>query len=120
MTLSVELSPKERPEAFQLLIQLRALTRALRRFLDTEDYAHFREAVQIHNSIRSSKLYEHLSGHLDLDNNINQLNAIYESSRGVLSENSFGRMLDQVVYTIVRANIVSTGLEFKLKRMRKG
>ncbi|MEM0440651.1 MAG: hypothetical protein QXF45_03815 [Candidatus Caldarchaeum sp.] len=115
-----ELAPKERPEAYDLLQQIRRMTKALRNFLDSEDFKHFEQALQIHDMFSKNHVYLHLSGHLDLDNNINQLKSIYEMSKGNLDDLSFGRMLDQVVYTIVRANIVSTGLEFKLKRMRKG
>ncbi|MCS7110439.1 MAG: hypothetical protein NZ956_03095 [Candidatus Caldarchaeum sp.] len=118
--MAVELTPKERPEAFELLQNLRALAKSLRKFLDTEDFGHFEEALRTHQTIKASKVYEHLSGHLDLDNNISQLKIIYDSTGGKIDDIAFGRMLDQVVYTIVRANIMATGLEFKLKRMRKG
>lgn len=118
--MSTELSPKERPEAFELLQQLRAFSKSLRKFLDTEDFAHFEEALKIHETMKESQIYGHLSGHLDIDNNIGQLRTLYETTGGKIDDMTFGRMLDQVVYTIVRTNIVSTGLEFKLKRMRKG
>ncbi|BAJ51335.1 hypothetical protein CSUB_C1484 [Candidatus Caldarchaeum subterraneum] len=118
--MATELTPKERPEAHELLKKLRLLAKTLRSFLDTEDFTYFTESVKIHQEIRGIPIYQHLSGHLDLDNNMEQLQKIYETGGANMDDMTFGRMLDQVVYTIVRANIVSTGLEFKLKRMRKG
>lgn len=118
--MSTELTPKERPEAHELLKKLRLLAKTLRTFLDTEDFTYFVESVKLHQEIKDNHIYRHLSGHLDLDNNMEQLQKIYEAGGANIDDMTFGRMLDQVVYTIVRANIISTGLEFKLKRMRKG
>jgi hypothetical protein len=120
MVMAHELLPKERPELVSLHKQLRALINSLRRFVDEEDYRHLEEAGRIHESIKSNKHYELLSGRIDLENNLKAMVATVAAAGGKLDDLTHGRLLDQAVYTIVRANIASTGLEFKLKRMRKG
>ncbi|MEM1943419.1 MAG: hypothetical protein QXO30_08105 [Candidatus Caldarchaeum sp.] len=118
--MSHELSPKERPELVELHEGLRSLVKALRSFLDTEDYGWLKKAFEVHQKLVSNKHYQGLSGRLDLDNNLRAMNQVYLAYGEKSDDFTHGRLLDQVVYTIVRANIISTGLEFKLKRMRKG
>ncbi len=113
-----ELSPKERPELLTLHKGLRNIIAALREFLDTEDYTYLEKAVEIGEVLKTNKHYGTLSGRLDLENNLKAMYHIYKNQK--IDDFVHGRLLDQVVYTIVRANIISTGLEFKLKRMRKG
>ncbi len=120
MVMAHELSPKERPELLTLHQGLRNIVTALRQFLDTEDYTHLEKALNILETIKTNKHYHTLSGRLDLENNLKTMHQIYQTYGGNIDDFVHGRLLDQVVYTIVRANIISTGLEFKLKRMRKG
>ncbi|MEM4280614.1 MAG: hypothetical protein QW470_05650 [Candidatus Caldarchaeum sp.] len=115
-----ELSPKERPELLNLHQGLRNIVTVLREFLDTEDYSHLEKAVNILESIKANKHYHTLSGRLDLENNLKAMYEIYRTYGDKMDDFMHGRLLDQVVYTIVRTNIISTGLEFKQKRMRKG
>ncbi|MEM2095006.1 MAG: hypothetical protein QXV86_01875 [Candidatus Caldarchaeum sp.] len=120
MVVSHELSPKERPELVELHEGLRRVVKALRIFLDTEDYGFLKKAFELHQKLLSNKHYQGLSGRLDLENNLRAMNQVYLAYGEKTDDFTHGRLLDQVVYTIVRANIISTGLEFKLKRMRKG
>ncbi|MCS6769615.1 MAG: hypothetical protein NZ570_04170 [Candidatus Caldarchaeum sp.] len=120
MVVSHELSPKERPEVLELHRGLRDVVKALRNFLDTEDYGFLRKAVEAHERLKTHKQYPSLSGRLDLENNLKAMDEISRSHSDKMDDLVHGRLLDQVVYTIVRANIITTGLEFKLKRMRKG
>jgi len=115
-----ELSPKERPELLELHRHLREIIAELRKFIDTEEYNHLERAMQIHENVKGHRHYSVLSGRLDLENNLHSMYQTYRSLKGRLDDLIHGRLLDQAVYTIVRANIMATGLEFKLKRMRKG
>ncbi|MEM4417893.1 MAG: hypothetical protein QXD32_07540, partial [Nitrososphaerota archaeon] len=63
---------------------------------------------------------EWLSGFDDLDRNITAIHNVWRESGGDFRDFVHGRLLDQAVYSLVRANIMATGLEFKMKRMRKG
>ena len=115
-----ELGPKDRPELLSLHGELRELIGCLRQFIDTEDYAFLEKAYTIKEKIKNGMKIELLSGFEDLDKNLNIMYYSWREAGGNLEDYVHGRLLDQAVYSIVRANIITTGLEFKMKRMRKG
>jgi hypothetical protein len=115
-----ELGPKDRPELLSLHGELRKLIGCLRQFIDTEDYGFLEKAYTVKEKIKNSMKIEWLSGFEDLDKNLNIMYYSWMEAGGNLGDFVHGRLLDQAVYSIVRANIMATGLEFKMKRMRKG
>lgn len=118
--MSHELSPKDRPEIISLHSSLRELISSLRMFLDTENYNYLERAYSIKEKIKTRMRIEWLSGFDDLDRNITAIHNVWRENGGVVKDFVHGRLLDQAVYSLVRANIMATGLEFKMKRMRKG
>ncbi|GBC68722.1 hypothetical protein HRbin01_00406 [archaeon HR01] len=113
-----ELSPKERPDILSMHRSVRDIIESLQKFVETEDYAYVERAFNEKERLKSHGKLEYISGFQDLESN---LDTLYNSVKGgVAADFVHGRLVDQAVYTIVRANIIATGLEFKLKRMRKG
>lgn len=104
-----------------LWLFLRSVIRNLRAFLDTNDYKFVTEAykqVEIFNSV--NKYVDELSGLRDLLNNLSEMHARVTSNGAKISLLEHGLLAQQAVYAISRANILSVGLEFKLKRFKGG
>ncbi len=115
-----DLGPKDRPELLTLHHSLRELIGCLRNFIDSEDYGFLEKAYTIKEKIKNTMHIGYLSGFNDLDKNLNAMYIVWREAGKNLEDYTHGRLLDQAVYSIARANIMATGLEFKLKRMRKG
>lgn len=91
----------------------------LRSFLDVEDYGYLKKACELAEYASSKIDYlENMHGFRDLYNNLKDLRNQLESKSWKLTEEEYGRISEQVTYTIVRANIIAMGLNFKLKRMK--
>ncbi len=108
-------SPLElRGEALILRDRIRDVLKNLRAFVEVEDYSFVKKAQQLCESLDSKEL----SGLEDLKNNVRAIYLAYRQADGKLDVETHAHLVSQAVYAIVRANILLTGLEFKVKRMR--
>lgn len=99
---------------------LRSIVTDLRGFLETDDYRFIQEACAKAGSLESVGEAAHLSGMRDLVENLRSMKEKLERSGYNLSTVEHGLLAQQAVYTISRANILATGLEFRFKRARGG
>ncbi|MEM0452987.1 MAG: hypothetical protein QW048_03565 [Nitrososphaerota archaeon] len=98
---------------------LRMLIFNLRAFLDTEDKKYLERAYSILCYASSDPRYvEKMHGFKDLQKNLESIYSEFKDKGLNLGEEDFSRLSEQVVYTIVRANIIATGINFRLKRMK--
>jgi len=115
-----ELSPQMRPLILECMDKLKEIILMFRKFLDEENFEYVERAYVINQEIKNRpEFLKVMSGYRDLDNNIE---AIYKAVKenNVMDDTLYGRIANQAVYIITRANIIYTGLEFRMKRMRKG
>jgi len=100
---------------------LRGIVDSLRGFIDTDDYAFIERAHRLGGELRE-KLGgdDKLSGERDLINNLASMYEKVQRAGGSLPTMEHGLLVQQAIYTITRANIMSVGLEFKMKRMKGG
>lgn len=91
----------------------------LRAFLDTEDYKYFDQANKLVMYAASKPDYsENMYGFRDLYNNMKTMHELIESKNQKLTEEEYSKLSEQVIYTIVRANLIATGVNFRLKRAK--
>lgn len=100
-------------DVIELWRSIRKVAELLRKFLDTEDYSYIEQAWYVCKDIGIDG-----SGIRDLKSNIDEMYECYRSSTGSIDLDVHGRLVSQATYALVRANIISRGLEFKIKRMR--
>lgn len=100
--------------------QLRLVISDLRSFVETDDYGFVRSAAERIRSLEGEELASELSGLRDLINNVREMNRKVSESNGRLDDIDHGLLVQQAVYSISRANIVSVGIEFRLKRLKGG
>jgi len=103
-------------EAFTLT---RMVIHDLRGFLETENYNYLERAYRLVEHASSKKEYgEEMAGLRDLRENLKEIHEKL-SEKNDLTEEEHAELSHQVVYAIVRANLIANGLNFKLKRMRR-
>lgn len=108
-------SPVElREEILGLRDRIRDVLKNLRAFVEVEDYFFIEKAQQLFESLDG----KWLSGLEDLKNNVRTIYLAYRQTGGKLDTETHAHLVSQAVYAIVKANILLTGLEFKVKRMR--
>ncbi len=110
-------------ESRRILREAFTLTRMvvfnLRAFLDTEDYKYFKRAYKLVEYAASKPQYvENMYGFRDLYNNMKAMYELLESRSWNPSEEEYAKLSEQVTYTIVRANLIATGINFRLKRFK--
>jgi len=105
---------KLREEFLELRDIIRDVLKNLRAFVEVEDYSFVEKARQLCESLDGKEL----SGFEDLKNNVETIYLAYRQTGGKLDTETHAHLVSQAVYAIVRANILLTGLEFKVKRMR--
>jgi len=93
---------------------IRDILESLRAFVESEDYAFVEKAQRLCEALEGKEL----PGFEDLRSNVNSIYSTYRQACGKLDTETHAHLVSQAVYAIVRANIISTGLEFKVKRMR--
>ena len=121
MVTAHELSPQMRPVIVECMNKLKEIIYYLRLFLDEEDKRYIDEAYRVCGEIKgNSEMLKLMSGFDDLDRNLEALYNSFKEGGDNIDDILYGRLANQAVYIITRANIIHTGLEFKLKRMRKG
>ena len=121
MVTAHEIAPQARPTVLECMDKLKQLILLFRRFLDEEDYSYVEQAYRLNQEIKSNPDFLKLmSGYRDLDNNIQSIYSAYRERNGEVDSLLHGKLSNQAVYIITRANIIYTGLEFRMKRMRKG
>lgn len=104
---------EDRSGMMLLWSKIRVVADALRSFLETEDYSYIERAWSACKEIDLDA-----SGIRDLRSN---LEAIYNASmpsHGKPNLDLHAHLISQATYTIVRANILLRGIEFKMKRMK--
>lgn len=100
---------------------LRGIVESLRGFIDTDDYSYIEKAQALAGELREKVGGDdELSGERDLLNNISSMYRRVKEMGGAMPSIEHGLLVQQAVYTITRANIMSVGLEFKMKRMKGG
>lgn len=115
MVMTEKVSPIElREEMLGLRDRIRDVLNNLRAFVEVEDYSFIERARQICESLDG----RWLSGFEDLKNNVDTIYLTYRQAGGKIDTETHAHLVSQAVYAIVRANILLTGLEFKVKRMR--
>ncbi|MEM2909483.1 MAG: hypothetical protein QXO01_00210 [Nitrososphaerota archaeon] len=103
-----------REEMLKLRDGIKDVLKNLRAFVETEDYSFVEKAQHLCESLDGKEL----PSFEDLRDNVNTIYSTYRQAGGKLDTETHAHLVSQAVYTIVRANILSTGLEFKVKRMR--
>jgi len=114
------LSPARRPAIVECREKLKEFILHLRLFLDEDDYWHVERAYEINQLLKNPEYHELMAGYEDLDRNVTAMYQTWKEKNGQIDSILHAHLSDQAVYTITRANLIFTGLEFKLKRMRKG
>jgi len=110
-----KVSPIElREKMLSLRDRLRDILENLRTFVEVEDYSFIEKAKQLCEGLDC----EELSGFKDLKNNVEAIYLAYREAGGKIDTDTHAHLVSQAVYAIVRTNILLTGLEFKVKRMR--
>ena len=121
MVTAHELSPQMRPLIVDCMNKLKEIIYYLRLFLDEEDSRYVDEAYRVCGELRGNgEMLKLMSGFEDLERNLEALHKTFKEKGDSIDDILYGRLANQAVYIITRANIIHTGLEFKLKRMRKG
>jgi len=115
-----ELLPAQRPAILECQKGLKSLILSLRLFLDEEDWTYVQKAHETKEQLKLGGCMTFMAGFQDLENNIDSIYNALKQSNGNVDRMLFGHLSNQAVYAITRANLIATGLEFKLKRMRKG
>ncbi|MEN3047587.1 MAG: hypothetical protein ABDH63_02240 [Candidatus Caldarchaeales archaeon] len=100
--------------------QLRLVISDLRAFVETDDYGFVRNASERVRALEREELMSELSGLRDLVNNVREMDRRVSESNGRLDDIDHGLLVQQAVYSISRANIISVGIEFRLKRLKGG
>ncbi|MEM2017323.1 MAG: hypothetical protein QW718_07325, partial [Nitrososphaerota archaeon] len=78
----------------------------LKAFLDTEDHKYFKRAYKLVEYAASRPQYsENIYGFRDLYNNMKSMHDLIESKNWNLTGDEYSKLSEQVVYTMVRANI---------------
>ena len=110
---------EERKTLREVFILTRMIIFNLRAFLDTEDYKYFRRAYRLVEYSASKPQYsDNMHGFRDLFNNMKKMHEMLESRNWRLTEEEYSKLSEQVTYTIVRANLIATGVNFRLKRFK--
>ncbi len=121
MVTAHEIAPQMRPTLLECMNKLKEIILLFRKFLDEEDYNYVEKAYQLNQEIKNNpEFLKLMSGYTDLDNNIQAIYNTVRENGGNVDSITHGRLSNQAVYIITRANIIYTGLEFRMKRMRKG
>ncbi|HID04900.1 MAG TPA: hypothetical protein EYP20_03750 [Aigarchaeota archaeon] len=116
-----EIPPQMRPTLLECMNKLKEIIILFRKFLDTEDYSYVEEAYRLNQEVKNNpEFLKFMSGYADLDNNIQAMYNMVKERGGDVDSLTHGKLSNQAVYIITRANIIYTGLEFRMKRMRKG
>lgn len=90
----------------------------LRTFIETDDYEFVRRAAEQAKELENDELLSELSGLTDLVNNVKTMNQKISQSNGKLDDVDHALLVQQAVYSISRANILSVGIEFRFKRAK--
>jgi len=99
---------------------LREIVGDLRAFLETDDYRFLVSAHERCESLSSISEAAELSGFRDLLENLRGMRGRIGVGGHSISTIEHGLLAQQAVYSIARANILATGIEFRLKRARGG
>jgi hypothetical protein len=105
---------KLREKVLSLRNILKDILENLKTFVEVEDYSFIEKAQQLCESLDGKEL----SGFEDLKNNVKAIYLAYKKAGGKIDTDTHAHLVSQAVYVIVRTNILLTGLEFKVKRMR--
>ncbi|MCS7117728.1 MAG: hypothetical protein NZ957_02960 [Thaumarchaeota archaeon] len=100
--------------------RLRLTIADLRAFIETDDYEFVRRAGERVRELENNEYLSELSGLTDLISNVKAMNQKITQSNGKLDDVDHGLLVQQAVYSISRANILSVGIEFRLKRAKGG
>ncbi|MDJ0269790.1 MAG: hypothetical protein NXY59_04455 [Aigarchaeota archaeon] len=121
MSASHEITASQRATMLECRTKIKELIYYLRKFLDEEDYSYIEKAYQTNEQLKNNQEFlKIMAGYDDLNNNIVSIYSKWRENGGNVDSMLHARISNQVVYAITRANLIATGLEFKLKRMRKG
>ncbi len=121
MSTSHEVTASQRVTMLECRTKIKELIYYLRKFLDEEDYSYIEKAYQVNEQLKNNQEFlKMMSGYDDLNNNMVSIYNKWRDNGDNMDSALHAHISNQVVYTITRANLIVTGLEFKLKRMRKG
>lgn len=110
---------EERKTLREVFTLTRMIIFNLRAFLDTEDYKYFKRAYKLVEYAASKPQYSgNIHGFRDLYNNMKSMYEVAESRNWSLTDEEYSKLSEQTIYTIVRANLIASGLNFRLKRAR--
>ncbi len=109
---------EKRRKTLEAYTLARMILSDLRGFLDHEDYRYLQRAYRLGEYAWNNGFLDEMPGLRDLYSNLKSMYELGASKRWELSDEEFAELSHQASYTLLRASVIASGLNYRLKRMR--